>query len=145
MIDPKTGEYTCSKDVAGEVSLYTNLERIGQQNVDHVRQLQPDWTEAQLHEYVDKGSITHVLPQIESCISSLGYDVTTLPHIAVPELPGEARELVLLAMSAPIVYRKLKDWKNENPGSSYRDLIKSGYKGLSKVVDKLKGTGSSYI
>lgn len=145
MIDSKTGDYTCSNDLAGEMDLYTSLEKVGQQAVDLQRRINPDWDEAKLHDYVDRGSTTHFLPQIESCISSLGYDVTTLPHIAVPELPGEARGLVLLAMGAPIVYRKLKDWKNENPNSSYKDLMKSGYRGLSKVVDKLRGSKSSYI
>lgn len=139
------GTYSCSNDLSGEISLYNEVETGVQESTDLARRVNPDWSETRLHEYVDQSTLGQVLHKIEDCVASHGYDVSTLPHVAVPFFPGEARGLVMLTIGAPIVYKKLKDWKSENPSSSYRDLVKSGYKGIFKIIDKMRGTGSSYI
>jgi hypothetical protein len=102
---------TCN-DINAERKSYDSILSQLQLAVDRARELNPDWTEERLHEYASGGHIGKMLEQTKTCLDSLGYDTSTLPHVIVPEfpVPGMAGLITAGAMGGLLAYMKARNW-----------------------------------
>ncbi len=103
------GKYVCGT-VKEELTAYLAKHEAIQNSVDYARERWPDMTEKELTEYAYGGTGGQRLLQAKECLDQMGYDVSNLPVIEVPEfIPGVAGAVTAGAMGAAILYMRAKD------------------------------------
>lgn len=103
LLNTDTGKYTCGSDVQAERNLYDVMLNGAQDGVNSVKADHPDWTTQHLQDYSSHSTFGSLLPKIEDCLRSHGYDISNLPHVSVPEF-GDISSLVLrIGMTASLM------------------------------------------
>lgn len=86
--------YVCSNDIQAEKKLHDGFVEWNNEVHDWIRQRNPDWTDAQVSNYITRTEPYGLAKTTEECLKSHGVDVSQLPHVVVPEF-GDVASLIL--------------------------------------------------